>query len=99
MNRWWVPLYPIGLFLLVDHFFYDISLIWLIMLGIVSILLSIRPKRRSFSSYRPLMIGTLLIGCGLMPWLTLDFTGIVFVFLLTEIVAKLLVSGTEEQSV
>jgi len=99
MNRWWIPLYPIGLFLLVDHFFYDISLIWLIMLGIVSILLSIRPKRPSFSSYRPLMIGTFLIGCGLMPWLTLDFTGVVFVFLLTEIVAKLLVSVTEEQFV
>jgi hypothetical protein len=69
------------------------------MLGIVSFLLIIRPKRRSFSSYRQLMIGTLLIGCGLIPWLTLDFTGIVFVFLLTEIVAKLHVSGTEEQSV
>jgi len=99
MNRWWVPLYPIGLFLLVDHFFYNISVTWLIVLGVVSILLSVRPKRPSFSSYRPLMIGTLLIGCGLMPWLTLDFTGIVFVFLLTEIVAKLLVSRTEEQSI
>lgn len=90
MNRWWVPLYPIGLFLLVDHFFYNISVTWLIVLGVVSILLSVRSKRPSFSSYRPLMIGTLLIGCGLMPWLTLDFT---------EIVAKLLVSRTEEQSV
>lgn len=99
MNRWWVPLYPIGLFLLVDHFFYNISVTWLIVLGVVSILLSVRPKRPSFSSYRPLMIGTLLIGCGLMPWLTLDFTGIVFVFLLTEIVAKLLVSRIEEQSI
>jgi len=99
MNRWWVPLYPIGLFLLIDHFFYDISVTWLIVLGVVSVLLSVRSNRPSFSSYRPLMIGTLLIGYGLMPWLTLDFTGVVFVFLLTEIVAKLLVSRTEEQSV
>ena len=96
MNRWWIPLYPIGLFLLGDHFFYDIAVTWLIVLGVVSILLSLRPDRPSFSSYRLLMIGTLLIGLGLMPWLTLDFTGVVFVFLLTEIVAKLLVSKTRE---
>ncbi|MGX9805908.1 hypothetical protein ACV3PA_01360 [Exiguobacterium acetylicum] len=99
MNRWWIPLYPIGLFLLVDHFFYNISVTWLIVLGVVSILLSLRPNRPTFSSYRSLMIGTLLLGLGLMPWLTLDFTGVIFVFLLTEISAKLLVSGTEEQFV